>query len=131
MELSQALQSGLMCAQVAELQLLASLYEVATTANLNLASAERFLSAVQNFPSPITFRHFSGEKRALRTDGDPHDLEGLLAADTYFLDSESTLADFLEVSSKRFHTMWSNLRSKARRLRKSVMPHWPLGIMSC
>ena len=106
-----------MCAQVAELQLsLASLYEVATTvANLNLASAERFLSAVQNFPQARSLsRHFLGEKRALRTDGDPWlYLEGLLAADTYFLDSESTLADFLEVSSKRFHTMWSNLRSKA------------------
>ena len=92
-----------------------SLYEVARTIEgLGLATENEFLSAAQDFPrAQALSRHFLGEPRSKRPDGDAWlYLEGLLAADTYFLDSESKLAELIETASNRFHALWNELRNK-------------------
>jgi UPF0755 protein len=92
-----------------------SLYEVAVVAeSLNLSSTKVFLAAVQSFPfAKELSRHLLSQERPDRPDGEPWMyLEGILGADTYFLDEDTSLQEFLETAATRFHAIWTQARTK-------------------
>ena len=93
-----------------------SLYEVAhTVEKLGLGSASGFLALAQDYDyaRPLS-RHFLGGARSERDDGESWVyLEGFLAPDTYFLDSESSIDEVVQTATKRFHETWRSVRSGA------------------
>jgi UPF0755 protein len=104
-----------------------SLYEVAVVAeSVDLSSAKTFLATAQNFAlAKDLSRHLLSQERADRPDGEPWMyLEGILGADTYFLGADTSIQEFLETAANRFHTIWTEARSKrsdAQQVRHSQM----------